>query len=418
MRSSPPFVCWTNGVKICRSPGRGDSALKQQSGFQDRQVAEMWEGLDQPVGRVLFVDDEPAVLDLFSRMLEGQPWEGHFCTTVEEALDYLRTQPVDTVISDIRMPDRDGFELLGEIRRNERTRNIPVIIITGDSDRALKRHALDLGATDLLNKPVGREDLLARIRSALRLKHYQDRLARQVEELDFRVRERTRQLEASHREIVWRLAKAAEYRDDQTGYHVVRVAVLSRLLAEGLGMDQEFQDLIFLTSPLHDIGKLGIPDSILLKEGKLSAVERRLMEQHCAMGAEILSQEPSAIAVSSLRGGEIVLYRGARTANPLLEMAASIALGHHERWDGTGYPRRLAGEEIPLECRIVSVADVFDALTSWRPYKPPLPDREAVELVVRGSGTHFDPTIVETFVRNREQILELWRQFEEEEEHR
>ncbi|GAB4121906.1 MAG: response regulator [Acidobacteriota bacterium] len=394
--------------------------MKQQSGFEDRPLAEMWDGLEQPVGRLLFVDDEPSVLDLFSRMLEGQNWESHFCTSVEEALACLRSLSVDTVISDIRMPGRDGFELLAEIRGNPRTRNIPVIIITGDSDRALKRQALDLGATDLLNKPVSREDLLARIRSSLRLKHYQDRLARQVEELDYRVRERTRQLEASHREIVWRLAKAAEYRDDQTGYHVVRVAVLSRLLAEGLGMDQDFQDLIFLTSPLHDIGKLGIPDSILLKEGKLSPAERRLMEQHCVMGAEILSQEPSAISVSSLRGGEIVLYRGARTANPLLEMAASIALGHHERWDGTGYPRRLKGQAIPLECRIVSMADVFDALTSWRPYKPPLPDREAVQMVVKCSGTHFDPVIVDAFVRNREQILELWRQFEEEEaeEHR
>lgn len=369
------------------------------------------EPLEELSGRLLFVDDDQLLLDLFARMLQEQPWRGHFCTSVDEALRVLQEQPIDAVISDIRMPERDGFELLAEIRRSERTRNIPVIVITGDSDRALKRQALDLGATDLLNKPISREELFARIRSALRLKRYQDQLSHQVEELDSRVRERTRQLEASHREIVWRLAKAAEYRDDQTGYHVVRVAVLSRLLAEGIGKDQTFQDLIFLTSPLHDIGKLGIPDSILLKEGKLNAAERRLMEQHCIMGAEILSQEPSAISVSSLRGGEMVLHRGARTANPLLDMAASIALGHHERWDGTGYPRRLAGQQIPLECRIVAMADVFDALTSWRPYKPPLPDQEAMEMIVRSSGTHFDPAIVETLLQNREQILEIWRQF-------
>lgn len=368
---------------------------------------------DQHSGRLLFVDDDQALLDLFARMLVGQPWVGHFCTNVNEALAFLDAHPVDTVVSDIRMPGRDGFDLLREVRLSERTRNIPVIIITGDSDRALKRQALDLGATDLLNKPISREELFARIRSALKLKRYQDRLSSQVEELDYRVRERTRQLEASHREIVWRLAKAAEYRDDQTGNHVVRVAVLSRLLAEGMGKDQTFQDLIFLTSPLHDIGKLGIPDSILLKEGNLNPAERRLMEQHTVMGAEILSQEPSAISVSSLRGGEIVLHRGSRTANPLLDMAASIALGHHERWDGQGYPRKLKGSEIPLECRIVSVADVFDALTSWRPYKPPLPDPEAMEMVARGAGTQFDPAVVDTFLRYREQILEVWRQFGE-----
>jgi putative two-component system response regulator len=373
-----------------------------------------WDMLEvggEPTGRLLFVDDDVSLLDLFERMLRNQPWAGHFCTNVDDALAFLDANDVDTVIADIRMPGKDGFELLSEIRSNPKTRQIPVIILTGDADRALKRRALDLGATDLLNKPIGREDLFARIRSALRIKLYEDRLSSQVEELDFRVRQRTRQLEASHREIVWRLAKAAEYRDDQTGNHVVRVALLSRLLAEGLGKDHDFQDLIFLTSPLHDIGKLGIPDSILLKEGKLSLAERRLMEQHCAMGAEILSQEPTSIAVASLRGSEIVLTRGERTANPLLEMAASIALGHHEKWDGSGYPRQLAGTQIPLECRIVAVADVFDALTSWRPYKPPLPGEEGINMLAAEAGRHFDPAVVDAFVQNQKKILGVWMEF-------
>jgi putative two-component system response regulator len=368
--------------------------------------------MEVPNGRLLFVDDDVALLELFARMLEGQPWRVNFCSGVDEALEFLESHPVDTVISDIRMPGRDGFELLAAIRASERLRNIPVIILTGDSDRALKRQALDLGATDLLNKPIAREDLLARIRSALRLKSYEDRLARQVDELDRRVRERTRELEISRREVVWRLAKAAEFRDDETGNHVIRVALFSRLLAEGLGMGRDFLELIFLTSPLHDIGKLGIPDSILLKEDRLNPQERRLMEAHCVMGAEILSRAPKAIMASAEYVGDaLVGSPGERGDNPLLTMASSIALGHHERWDGTGYPRGLVGAEIPLESRIVAVADVFDALTSWRPYKPPVPEQEAMRIILKGAGGHFDPDLIDVFSRCCESLLAVRRQF-------
>lgn len=357
------------------------------------------------MGRLLFVDDDPVILELFARMLEEQPWEAHFCTNVDDALDYLAQHPVDTVISDIRMPVKDGFDLLGAVRGREEFRQIPVIILTGDSDRALKRRALDLGATDLLNKPIAREDLFARIRSALQLKRYEDQLAEQVRELDRRVNERTRQLEASHREVVWRLAKAAEFRDDDTGNHVFRVGICSRLLAEGLGRDRDFLELILLTSPLHDIGKLGIPDAILLKEGRLSPRERQLIEQHCVMGAEILSLEPKSSVALGLLAEEFVPEVADHPLNPFLEMASSIALGHHERWDGHGYPNRLVATEIPLECRIVAVADVFDALTSWRPYKPPLSDDEAVAMLLKESGRHFDPEIIEVFQNRVDSLL-------------
>lgn len=360
---------------------------------------------DHRAARLLFVDDDPVLLDLFARMLEEQPWHAHFCTSVDDALECLARYPIDTVISDIRMPGRDGFDLLGTIRGREDLRQIPVIILTGDSDRALKRRALDLGATDLLNKPIAREDLFARIRSALQLKRYEDQLAEQVRDLDRRVRERTRQLEASHREVVWRLAKAAEFRDDETGNHVFRVGICSRLLAEGLGLDREFLELILLTSPLHDIGKLGIPDSILRKEGHLNPHERQLIERHCVMGAEILSHESKSGIADGLLAEGLLPPLGDAPLNPLLEMASSIALGHHERWDGLGYPRKLSGREIPLECRIVAVADVFDALTSWRPYKPPLSDEEAVAMLVKGSGRHFDPEIIEVFQKRVESLL-------------
>lgn len=367
--------------------------------------------IDSP-GRLLFVDDDRNLLDLFARMLSGHIWEAHFCDCVDDAIACLSRNSIDTVIADIRMPGKDGFDLLTAIRSSVQTSQIPVIILTGDSDRGLKRRALDLGATDLLNKPVSREDLFARIRSSLRLKEFQDQLSGQVVDLDKRVRERTRQLEASQREVVWRLAKAAEYRDDETGNHVVRVALISRLLAEDLGMDRDFVDLIFMTSPLHDIGKLAIPDSILLKDGRLSPQERQLMEQHCVMGAEILSQQPKALAFSGLFSSEIFSVEE-ETTNPLLLMAASIALGHHEHWDGTGYPNGLKGKAISLESRIVAAADVFDALTSWRPYKPPLNEEDASKILIEASGRHFDPDVVQAFVRKRNNLSEIRKQFRE-----
>lgn len=357
--------------------------------------------------QVLFVDDDEQLLRVMEMLLHDQPWACHFCRSVDEALELVRRIPFDTVVADVRMPVRDGFELLCQLRSMPETERLPVVMMTGDHDEALKRRALDLGATDLLTKPIHREDLLARIRSTLRLKEYEDRLARQVEELDQRVRERTRELELSQREIILRLAKAADFRDDATGNHVVRVALASRVLAEGIGLPPDQVELIALTSPLHDIGKLGIPDAILLKEGRLSAEERRLMESHCEMGAQILSHDPKMVDILSRVGWSVTWPPVDRLSNPLLETAASIAYGHHERWDGRGYPRGLRGEEIPIECRIVAVADVFDALTSWRPYKPPTDDRRALEQVRAAAGSSFDPQVVAVFERRFEEIRKL-----------
>ncbi|GAB4238522.1 MAG: response regulator [Acidobacteriota bacterium] len=356
---------------------------------------------------MLFVDDDEQILRVMKMLLHDQPWNCHFCSSVDEALELVRQTPFDTVVADVRMPGKDGFELLRLLRSMPETERLPVVMMTGDHDEALKRRALDLGATDLLTKPIHREDLLARIRSTLRLKEYEDRLARQVEELDLRVRERTRELELSQREIILRLAKAAEFRDDATGNHVVRVALASRVLAEGMGLPPDQVELIALTSPLHDIGKLGVPDAILLKEGRLNPEERRLMESHCEMGAQILSHDPKMVGVLSRVGWSVSWPPLERLSNPLLETAASIAYGHHERWDGRGYPRGLRGEEIPIECRIVAVADVFDALTSWRPYKPPADDGRALELIRSAAGESFDPQVVTAFVEHFEEIRHL-----------
>ncbi len=371
--------------------------------------------MNNPTAQLLFVDDDPNILETLERMLSqrSESWMAHFCLSADEALAVLDEVDIDTVVSDVRMPVKDGFELLMAVRTSKRTERVPVIILTGDCDTGLKRRALDLGATDLLNKPINREDLLARIRSALRLKSYEDHIAGQVETLDQMVKARTSELEAAQCEVVWRLAKACEYRDDETGNHVVRVAWYSRILAQGLGMDGEFLDLLFLTSPLHDVGKIGVPDSVLLKRGKLTQDERRAIEQHTVMGDAILSDEPKSMKMGNLNGASLFLSTSKMRRDDVLSMASSIARGHHEKWDGSGYPDRLSGDNISLESRIVAVADVYDALRSERPYKPAFPEKKVVAIIREESGRHFDPTIVEAFAQNLDDIHAVNTQFKD-----
>jgi response regulator RpfG family c-di-GMP phosphodiesterase len=371
--------------------------------------------MNGPAAQLLFVDDDPNILDMLERMLSqhSEPWKTHYCLSVDEALEVLDAVEVDTLVTDVRMPVKDGFELLTAVRASQRTERVPVIILTGDCDTKLKRKALDLGATDLLNKPINREDLLARIRSALRLKSYEDQIAGQVETLDQMVKARTKELEAAQREVVWRLAKACEYRDDETGNHIVRVAWYSRILAQGLGMDGQFLDLLFLASPLHDVGKIGIPDSILLKNGKLTRDERKVIEQHTVMGSSILSEEPRSMRIYGLNSTTHLFPASETRQHDLLSMASSIARGHHEKWDGSGYPDHLFGDYIPLESRIVAVADVYDALRGERPYKPTFPEEKSVAIIREESGHHFDPTIVEAFSQRLEEIHAVDTQFQD-----
>jgi len=349
--------------------------------------------------RILFVDDEPGILDMLRRMLHKQEneWDMRFALSAEEALKTIDETPFDAVISDVRMPGKDGFELLDTLRHDAKTKDIPVIILTGESEPAFKRRALDLGATDLLNKPCSIEDLLARIRSALRLKAYQDELRAQNEVLDRKVRERTAELELSRLDIIRRLAKAGEYRDEDTGNHVARVGWCCRIVAEALRLERDFIELLFLTSPLHDIGKIGVSDTILLKRGKLTPEERNIMKQHCAIGAGILREEPKGLKLH----GKGVTGNGSDTQagrkDPLIDMAAVIAFGHHERWDGKGYPQGLKEGTISLEARIVGIVDVYDALSSARPYKPALPEEKVLEIMCEERGRHFDPEVFTAF---------------------
>jgi response regulator RpfG family c-di-GMP phosphodiesterase len=362
---------------------------------------------------VLFVDDEPNILQMLDRMLyqSGEDWASEFCLSVDEALAALRRTPFDAVVTDIRMPDKDGFALVSAMKADDGMRRIPIVILTGEGDRTLKRLALDAGAADLLNKPIAREDLIARLRSILRIKEYEDRLHNQVELLDGLVRERTEDLERSHREVMWRLAKAGEFRDDQTGNHVARVAWCSCVLAKGAGMAPDDVERLLQTSPLHDIGKIGVPDSILLKPGRLTPDERAVMQRHALIGEEILRQAPKAIAQLGGLEGRMPVCVENGPPSPLLEMASKIARHHHERWDGSGYPDGLAGKDIPLEARIVALADVYDALVSERPYKPPMPRDEALGVLQKGSGSQFDPGLATVFMTKLESIDEIFDRF-------
>lgn len=354
---------------------------------------------------ILFVDDDQNFLAGLFRSLHAKAgeWSMSSANSVDDAIKALTRENADVVVTDFRMGEKDGLELLQMITSSEHTRDIPVIMLTGSDESTLKQRALELGAADLLGKPVVREDLIARISSAIRLKDYQDELKKINQNLEVRVIERTAELEQSRLEMIWRLAKAGEYRDEGTGNHVLRVGYYCKTIAEALGADQDFINHLFLTSPLHDIGKIGIPDAILKKRGILTPEERAVMETHCEIGAKILAQ-PHSDARSPWISSAFTQIDSSDD-NYLIEMAASIALAHHERWDGKGYPSRLSGDEIPLEALIVAIADVYDALSTERTYKPAFPREKVLEIMRDEQGTHYSPDVFAAFETSLEKIF-------------
>jgi putative two-component system response regulator len=363
--------------------------------------------------QILFVDDEQPVLDALRRMLRSQRdvWKTTCVDQAETAWKLSLENHFDAVVSDIKMPGMSGLELLERVRQTEQTKDLPVIMLTGLSTRELKRQALDLGAADLLNKPVEPEDLVARLRGVLRLKAYQDELKAHNEHLEQRVCERTVDLFHARLDIIWRLGKAAEHRDDATGNHVIRVGCVSRAIAETLGVGRDFVETLFLAAPLHDIGKIGIPDSVLLKKGPLSPEEWRVMKQHCQIGARILRDDYRATSAFWEWRHEAYSVNAKRRANPVLDMGASIALMHHEKWDGTGYPHGVSRHDIPLAARIVALADAFDAMTSKRPYKDPYPEGRALEIIADRAGTQFDPDVHAAFRETLPEVQSIRERF-------
>jgi putative two-component system response regulator len=349
--------------------------------------------------RILFVDDEPMVLTALSRMLEGQrhAWEMAFVPSAEQALARAQEVQFDAIVLDISLGSTNGLQLLQALQERERTRNVPVVFLTGIGEQDLKRRALELGAADLLSKPVRAEELIARLRNVLRLKAYQDELRSLNDGLQHKVEERTRELEESHLDTIWRLAKAGEYRDDDTGNHVMRVGRYGRAACEALGMPRERVERTFVASLLHDIGKIGIPDAVLLKPGGLTPAERRTMEQHCEIGARILREAPNGLAPFLASRGIRPYPNQTAHINPIKTLASSIALTHHERWDGRGYPAGLAGEDIPLEARVTALADVYDALCSDRPYRRAYPEARALAIIREEGEAHFGPDVFAAF---------------------
>jgi putative two-component system response regulator len=348
------------------------------------------QGMQYPAGllqsRILMIDDEPVNLKLLERTLKLHGFsELLSLQDPRQALaSYLEYTP-DIVLLDINMPYIDGFGVLEQIQSLPPGTRPPILILTAQGSKDRLTRAFDLGARDFLQKPFDIAELIARVRNLLELHHAQRHVREQNEQLEHIVQLRTRQLRETQLQIVRRLGRAAEYRDNETGNHIVRMSHTSSMLARELGKDEEFCELLMNASPMHDIGKIGIPDGILLKPGKLTPDEWEIMKTHVTIGASILSESDS----------------------PLLDMASEIALNHHEKWDGSGYPSGLSGEQIPLVGRIVAVADVFDALTSERPYKKPWPMEEAVNFMKEQSGLHFDARVVDALMAVLPRVIEI-----------
>jgi putative two-component system response regulator len=325
---------------------------------------------DDGAPRLLLVDDEPQNLQLLKRVLEAD-YRLSFARSGPEALQRAREVAPRLILLDVMMPGMSGHDVLRALKADAATASIPVLFCTALGQEEDESFGLTLGAVDYITKPISPPVLRARVRTHLALVQRQE-------------------LERTRLEVIRRLGRAAEFKDNETGRHVIRMSHYSRLIAEALGASAAFCDRILAAAPMHDVGKIGIPDAVLLKPGKLDDAEWAIMREHPRIGAEIIGDDPS----------------------PLLQAARRIALEHHEKWDGSGYPQGLRGEAISVEARIVAVGDVFDALTSVRPYKPAWPIERALDFLREQSGRHFWPDAVTAFESRLEEALAIrdrWR---------
>lgn len=318
--------------------------------------------------QILIVDDTPDNIDILGSILRSE-YDIKVALNGEKALNIVNSHSKpDMILLDVMMPGMDGYEVCRCLKNNPTTSQIPVIFITAKSDAEDEEKGFSLGAVDYITKPISPPIVKARVKTHLAL-YDQNR------ELALQVKAHTEELSHTRLEIIRRLGRAAEYKDNETGLHVIRMSHYSRLIAQAYGGNEEWIDLVFYAAPMHDIGKIGIPDQILLKNGKLTKEEWDIMKKHPEFGARIIGNDYSS----------------------LLKMSRIIAMTHHEKWDGSGYPNGLVGEEIPLEGRIVAIADVFDALTSERPYKQAWSFEDSVKHIDNESGGHFDPKLVSCF---------------------
>ncbi|MDN5304600.1 MAG: cyclic di-GMP phosphodiesterase [Fusobacteriaceae bacterium] len=332
---------------------------------------------------ILIVDDTPENLDVLAGILNDD-YDIKVAKNGKIALKIAEKFLPDLILLDIMMPEMDGYEVCKKLKNNIKTKNIPVIFVTAKDQEVDEKLGFEAGAVDYLTKPIRPTITKARIKTHLKL-------ANQTKALAIEVDKKTKEIQNTQLEIIRKLGLAAEYKDNETGAHIIRMSTYSKLLALEYGIPEYEANLLFNAAPMHDIGKIGIPDSILQKPGKLNDEEWNIMKTHANIGAKIIGEHPSE----------------------LLKMAKIVALEHHEKYNGKGYPRGLKGEEISIYASIVAIADVFDALTSKRPYKEPWSDEKALNLIKEERGEHFHPKLVDCFINIFDKVLEVKSKFQD-----
>ena len=339
---------------------------------------------------VLVVEDDESMRLLLRKWMEGDGYRVDVVENGFKALEKATAEPPDVILLDAQMPVMDGFQVAESLKVAEHTRTVPIIMVTALDDAQSKLRALKAGVQEFLTKPVDQSELSLRVQNVLMLKQYSNFLADQNRTLEQMVKDRSRQVLQSYRETIATLTRAAGYKDEETGAHVKRISFYTEDIALALGMNADFCETIHYASPMHDIGKIAIPDSILTKRGPLTQQEWEIMKSHAVLGAQLLGSGDS----------------------PYLRMGAEIARHHHERWDGSGYPERLKGEAIPVSARIMNICDQYDALRSKRPYKQPLTHEESVEILTVGNErtkpSHFDPDVLDAFSHSLERFRDIF----------